>query len=354
MPWKVETMGGQSEATRTRGTTLRSDGSTILPGGVPQVRRGRRGVIDSYDLAIIDLLTVDGRASTKFLAGEVGLTDATVAVRLRSLMQRDIVRVRAVVDWDVAGLRSPIVFFVRVHGRSVRGIAERLMVDPQVHSVSEVFGSADLVVRVLLADPLEAMAFADETLGTIEGVDIVMSLLDVDVAKHANGFHTGGKVSGHLPAFPTASTLLDPMDSRLLECLVEDARQSLRQIARVLDVSEHTVRARMRRLEDTGLIKLCAQVDQDVSDGTGESAYLALRTQNSSVQPIIDDMVGRAEFRTVDRTVGEYNLLSYVHAASRADFADVIDRMRSSPGVERSETWPVASHQLCSFPWARL
>ena len=160
-------------------------------------------------------------------------------------------RVRAVVDWDVAGLRSPILFFVRVHGRSVRGIDECLMVDPQ------------------------------------------------------GALRVGG------------------------------------------------VR-RLRRLEDTGLIRICAQVDQEVTDGTGESAYLALRTQNSQVQPIIDDMVERPEFRTVDRTVGEYNVLAYVHAASRAEFADVVDRMRSSPGVERSETWPVASHQLCSFPWARF
>ncbi|HEU4840062.1 MAG TPA: Lrp/AsnC family transcriptional regulator [Ilumatobacteraceae bacterium] len=348
-------MGGQSE-TITRATTRAgSVGEPLVSGGADAPpRRGRRGVIDSFDLGIIEHLGADGRMSTKHLAELVGLTDATVAARLRSLMARDIVRVRAVVDWEVAGLRSPMVFFVRVRGRSVAGIAERLLNDPQVCSVCNVFGSADLVVRVLLADPIDAMTFAEEVLGAIDGLQIVMSLLDVDVAKHANGWHTGAKVPDQLPSFPTAGELLDAVDARLLECLVQDARQSLRQIGRFLDVSEHTVRARLRRLEDVGLVRICAQVDHEVVDGGGESAYLALRTHNAHVQPIIDLMVGQPEFRTVDRVVGEYNVLGFVAAGSRAELADAIDRMRSAPGVERGESWLVANQQLGAFPWARF
>ena len=88
-------------------------------------------MIDSYDLGLMDLLSLDGRASTKFLAEQVGLTDATVAARLRELMDRDVVRVRAVVDWDQAGLKAPMVFFIRVHGRSVRGLADELLPTPR-------------------------------------------------------------------------------------------------------------------------------------------------------------------------------------------------------------------------------
>ena len=38
---------------------------------------------------------------------DFGLTDATVASRLRELIDRKILRVRAVVDWDLAGLKAP-------------------------------------------------------------------------------------------------------------------------------------------------------------------------------------------------------------------------------------------------------
>ena len=91
-----------------------------------------------------------------------------------------------------------------------------------------------------------------------------------------------------------------------------------------------------------------------VVDADGDSAYLALRTHNAHVQPIIDLLVEQPEFRTVDRVVGEYNVLGYAAASSRAELADVIDRMRSAPGVERGETWLVASQQLGAFPWARI
>lgn len=325
-----------------------------VTGAPTQGRRGRRGVIDTYDRGLMDLLSLDGRASTKFLAEQVGLTDATVAARLRELMARDVVRVRAVVDWDEAGLKAPMVFFIRVHGRSVHGISDELLNDPQVHSVSNVFGSADLVVRALLADPADALAFTDDTLGAIDGVEIVMSLLDVDVPKHDNGYHTGAKATGDLPSFPSPALQLDSVDERLLTCLVDDARQSLRQIGRILEVSEHTVRARLKRLEETGLIKICAQVDPGAIDASSESAFVALRAQNAQVQSTIDDMVGRSEFWTVDRTVGEYNVLALAHAGSREELADVIDRLRSAPGIERSETWAISALQLSAFPWGRF
>jgi Lrp/AsnC family transcriptional regulator for asnA, asnC and gidA len=174
------------------------------------------------------------------------------------------------------------------------------------------------------------------------------------VVKHANGFHTGATVSGELPMFPSVSADLDTVDVRLLGCLVEDARQSLRQIGRILDVSEHTVRARLKRLEDSGLIKIHAQVDPNATNGNQELAYVALRAQNSQVQRVIDDMVDRSEFWTVDRTVGEYNVLALAHAGSREQLADIVDELRSASGIERSETWALSSLQLSAFPWGRF
>ena len=350
-------MGGQSEAiVRSRAVTGRSREARRDDGAVDtHPRRGRRGVIDAVDLAIIEQLSMDGRMSSKHLGEHVGLTDASVAARLRSLVGHDIVRVRAVVDWEVAGLRSPIVFFVRVHGRSMHGLAEQLLANPQVQSVSDVFGSADLIVRVLLADPIDAMTFAEERLGAIDGLEIVMSLLDVEIAKHANGFHTGGLPPTDVPAFPTATSLLDSLDGKLLSCLVHDGRQSLRKIGRLLDVSEHTIRARLRRLEEVGLVRICAQVDQAVmADNAGGSAYVALRAHNGRVPSIIDDLVAQDQVLTVDRTIGEYNLLALTAARSHADLANVLDHIRLTAGVERSESWFVSSQQLGSFPWAHF
>jgi Lrp/AsnC family transcriptional regulator for asnA, asnC and gidA len=222
-----------------------------------------------------------------------------------------------------------------------------------VLSVCEVFGGADIVARVLLADPADAMTFADTTLGAIDGLEIVMSLLDVDVPKYVNGVHTGQPDVTEVPSFPTRDELLDELDVRLLQELVQDARQSLRQIARALDVSEHTVRARLRRMEDIGIVTIRAQLDAETING-GESAYVALRVQNSRAQAVVDDLVACDEFWTVDRTVGEYNVLVLVRRDTRTELAEVVDKVRAGRGVERSETWMVTSMQLAAFPWGRF
>ena len=93
------------------------------------------------------------------------------------------------------------------------------------------------------------------------------------------------------------------------------------------------MRARLKRLEDSGLIKIHAQVDPNATNGApgaGLRGACAPRTRRSSA--IIDDMVDRPEFWTVDRTVGEYNVLALAHAGSREQLADIVDELRSATG----------------------
>src|SRR6187402_2719480 len=78
---KGNIMGGQPNTTTRTSIDDRQPNGISAREELPATttgRRGRRGVIDSYDLGLMDLLSLDGRASTKFLAEQVGLTDATV------------------------------------------------------------------------------------------------------------------------------------------------------------------------------------------------------------------------------------------------------------------------------------
>jgi Lrp/AsnC family transcriptional regulator for asnA, asnC and gidA len=54
---------------------------------------------------------------------------------------------------------------------------------------------------------------------------------------------------------------LDDLDRRVIHELEEDGRRAFRDIARGLGVSEATVRARVRRLESTGVLKIVAFAD---------------------------------------------------------------------------------------------
>ena len=57
---------------------------------------------------------------------------------------------------------------------------------------------------------------------------------------------------------------LDQTDAAIVEQLYESPRMAFREIARRLDISEATVRTRVRRLQDTQVLRFTAFVDPQV------------------------------------------------------------------------------------------
>ena len=49
--------------------------------------------------------------------------------------------------------------------------------------------------------------------------------------------------------------VVDELDKRILSVLLEDGRASCREIARILGVSPATVAKRLKKLENSGLVK---------------------------------------------------------------------------------------------------
>ena len=85
---------------------------------------------------------------------------------------------------------------------------------------------------------------------------------------------------------------LDPTDEAILRALQEDGRRSYRSIARDVGVAEGTVRARVRKLETLGALRVVAFVDP-ARLGNSVLALLALRCgafimSSSSSSPSVD------------------------------------------------------------------
>jgi Lrp/AsnC family transcriptional regulator for asnA, asnC and gidA len=57
--------------------------------------------------------------------------------------------------------------------------------------------------------------------------------------------------------------IMDRVDKKIIACLVEDGRISNNEIARVLKISEGTVRNRIRRLSESGALKISGMTAPD-------------------------------------------------------------------------------------------
>jgi Lrp/AsnC family transcriptional regulator, leucine-responsive regulatory protein len=110
-----------------------------------------RNFLDPIDLKLVQLLLVDGRASFKSLAAEVGLTGPACAERVRKLKERGVITgYRAEVDWGKLGF--PIDAVIRIGAAAEQGqsLLKTFRDTPNVIEVLRVTGSDSYVLRVLV------------------------------------------------------------------------------------------------------------------------------------------------------------------------------------------------------------
>jgi len=96
---------------------------------------------------------------------------------------------------------------------------------------------------------------------------------------------------------------LDDLDQAIITALEQDGRRAFREIARSLDVSEGTVRARFRRLEDAGILKIAAFADPG-RFRDGRLALLLLRVAPGRHDAVVASLTAHPEISYVSTTVG--------------------------------------------------
>lgn len=91
---------------------------------------------------------------------------------------------------------------------------------------------------------------------------------------------------------------IDDLDARILALLHEDARSSLRSIARRLGVSTPTVSARVRKLEDRGVVTgYRVELNPDVAGGP--ETVVRLRVAPAAARTVADAVAAAAEDASV-------------------------------------------------------
>lgn len=141
------------------------------------------GLLDETDQRIIALLRRNGRLPYRTLAGELGLTEATVRSRVRRLEESDTMRVVAVTDLQAAGFEMLLAVGVEVEGRPSSTVARDLGEIDGVFSVSVVVGSHDIEILAVARDQ-EKLNELLGRLGAVAGVRRLLPSLALDVVKN--------------------------------------------------------------------------------------------------------------------------------------------------------------------------
>jgi Lrp/AsnC family transcriptional regulator for asnA, asnC and gidA len=134
---------------------------------------------------------------------------------------------------------------------------------------------------------------------------------------------------------------LDYVDMEIVQALQQDGRQSFREVARQLGMTEATVRARVRRMQDADKICFRALVNpRAVSMNC--IAYVGVTVKDDMLSDVTSALAVIDAFIYVAVSLGRFNVVCMAFCPSREDLSDIlIQKVSSLPGVIRTETMEV-------------
>jgi Lrp/AsnC family transcriptional regulator, regulator for asnA, asnC and gidA len=134
--------------------------------------------------------------------------------------------------------------------------------------------------------------------------------------------------------------MISDIDIRITRLLGENGRMSNAEIARRLDVSEGTVRQRIKRLVDSGAVRVTAQVD---IEALPDIFYVLVGIEVVSLQDeVVREIDKLPNILFTMNVTGRYDLIALIVARSRPMLYDLItNQLQKVRGVNHTEAFVV-------------
>lgn len=135
-----------------------------------------------------------------------------------------------------------------------------------------------------------------------------------------------------------AANMLSTLDQRLLSLLRQNARISVSDLARALDLSRSTVQSRIARLEANGVIRGYSLVLGGEYLANQVEAHVSIKVHQKltgKTNSALEQISNVAQLYAVS---GEYDLLAIVQAQSLEALSAVLDEIGNLEGVERTNS----------------
>jgi len=132
---------------------------------------------------------------------------------------------------------------------------------------------------------------------------------------------------------------MDDLDRRLIALLQVDGRASNASLARRVGVSEGTVRRRLKRLIQEGVIRVVAVPDPERL-GQGTEALVGIQTDPDKIEEVANHLAHLEETHWTAITTGVYDIFVWVALPSSEALRNFLrEKVASIPGLRRHETF---------------
>lgn len=136
-----------------------------------------------------------------------------------------------------------------------------------------------------------------------------------------------------------AKLKLDDIDHKILDMLIDNTRTPFTDIAKKLLISAGTVHVRVKKMEDSGIIKGSSLTLDYHKLGYSFIAYVGVYLQNTSQTKFVLERINEIPYVTVAHiTTGKFNIFCKIRARNTTHAKDVIFMIDDIEGVYRTET----------------
>ena len=141
-----------------------------------------------------------------------------------------------------------------------------------------------------------------------------------------------GKLTNYL------DIMINSQDQRLLLSLRQNARISVSDLARQMNLSRSTVQNRLARLEDTGVIRgYSVELGAEYAANQVE-AHVSIKVYQKLTARTNRELGAISQVSQLYSVSGEYDLIAIVQAQSLEQLSVVLDEIGNLEGVERTNS----------------
>lgn len=131
---------------------------------------------------------------------------------------------------------------------------------------------------------------------------------------------------------------LDPQDRKILSILQNDSRTPYAEIGKKVHLSAPAVHARVRKMEQNGVIKRHSIEVAPEKLGANVCAFIRITKTKHACAEVAQHLEKIPEVEECHSVAGEDCLLAKVRTATPLALTHLLDRMRAVPGIERTVT----------------
>jgi Lrp/AsnC family transcriptional regulator, regulator for asnA, asnC and gidA len=143
--------------------------------------------------------------------------------------------------------------------------------------------------------------------------------------------------------------MLDELGQKIIEALQEDARQSFREIGRKLDVSEGTVRNRVKSLISTDTMKISA-IPNPEKLGLGFMCVMCIEVKVGTAEKVEQVLIKNPNVYFLSGCTGTYDIIGLFMFRAPHDFDEFVKNVIAGiPEIARTSTFVIM--HVSRSPW---